>query len=300
MDRVRQTVHAQEAYRKGILGQGITVAVLDTGLAPHPDFGGRIAGFRDFLHRKNQCYDDSSHGTHVCGILGGDGKLSGGRYAGIAPACRLLPVKVLDERGNGMREDVEKGIAWVIQNKEKYDIRIMNISVGTVKEDEDLDQTMLDAVERAWDSGIVVVVAGGNMGPAPMSITVPGNSRKVITVGASDDCSLPGGKSDVRPCYSGRGPTRECVCKPDICAPGSGIIACSGKPIRGKLLYQVKSGTSMATPVVSGAIALLLAARPELTNVEVKMRLKETAEDIGLDRNQQGWGRLHIGRLLAF
>ncbi|MDO5422870.1 MAG: S8 family peptidase [Eubacteriales bacterium] len=299
MDRVRKAVHAQEAYQKGFFGQGVTVAVLDTGLFLHPDFTGRVAGFQDILRKRGMCYDDSSHGTHVGGILAGDGRMSAGKYAGIAPACRILPVKVLDRKGNGMRSDVEKGIAWVIQKKEEYGIRIMNISVGTVKEDQELDRTILDAVERAWDSGIVVVVAGGNMGPEPMSITVPGNSRKVITVGASDDCRLPAGRRDVRPCYSGRGPTHECICKPDICAPGSGIMACAPKLVGKGFFYQVKSGTSMATPVVSGAIALLLSRYPNLTNVEVKMRLRETAEDLGMPRNQQGWGQIHVGRLLA-
>ena len=120
----------------------------------------------------------------------------------------------------------------------------------------------------------------------------------MITVGASDDCPKTRELRGIHPCYSGRGPTRECVCKPDITAPGSNITACGSRFGRGISAYQTKSGTSMATPVVSGAIALLLEKYPDMTNVEVKMRLKETAVDLGMPRNRQGWGQIHVGRLL--
>lgn len=299
MDRVRAAVSAKEAYKRGIRGKGVSVAVLDTGISPHPDFSGRILGFQDFLGGKRESYDDCSHGTHVCGILAGSGAASGGKYRGIAPECRLIGLKVLDRQGNGNKEEVIRGIDWVIRNRKAYGIRILNISVGTVRESASMDRQLIDAVERAWDAGLVVVVAAGNMGPDPMSITVPGNSRKVITVGASDDCAsiADGG---IKPCYSGRGPTVECVCKPDITAPGSGIVSCNALLRRGAGYYARKSGTSMATPVVSGCIALLLSAEPELTNVQVKMRLYETAVDLGLPRWQQGRGQIDAERLLRF
>ena len=162
----------------------------------------------------------------------------------------------------------------------------MNISVGTVREGDVLDEPLVEAVEQAWDAGIVVVVAAGNMGPMPQSITAPGNSRKVITVGSSDDSA---------PVYSGRGPTKNCVCKPDIVAPGSGIVSCSSQ-WQGGPKYCKKSGTSMATPMVSGAAALLLSKEPWLTNVEVKMRLRESAVDLGLPHSRQGWGLLDVRR----
>lgn len=141
--------------------------------------------------------------------------------------------------------------------------------------------------------GLVVVVAAGNMGPHAGSITVPGTNKKVITVGAFDDCIFPGG------CYSGRGPTQECICKPEITAPGSNIRSCSSTWYLDGRKYCIKSGTSMAAPVVSGAIALLLEKEPHLTNVEVKMRLKNCARNLNLSKYQQGWGMIDVNLLLT-
>ncbi len=298
MDRVRRLIHAESAYEKGYRGKGIGVAVLDTGVYSHQDLDHRILCFKDFLTGHKKCYDDSSHGTHVCGILAGSGRASAGRYRGIAPECNIIGLKVLDQYGNGKKEDVLNGIEWVIQNKETYGIRILNISVGSTMEGRKAERILTEAVEKAWDQGLIVVVAAGNMGPKPMSITVPGNSRKVITVGSSDDCRSTRGKG-VKSCYSGRGPTAECICKPDISAPGSMVVSCNVPGRRNVGVYGVKSGTSMATPIVSGAIALLLSREPTLTNVEVKMRLRETAEDLGLPKTQQGWGQIHVGKLLS-
>ena len=147
---------------------------------------------------------------------------------------------------------------------------------------------LIKAVEQAWDQGFVVVTAAGNMGPAYGSVTAPGSSKKVITVGASD-------MLDRISSVSGAGPTAECVCKPDLVAPGADVISCATK----KNSYAIKSGTSMSTPRVSGAIALLLQKDPFLTNVEVKMLLRESCLDLGYPRNRQGWGKLDIQKLLA-
>ncbi len=300
MDRVKELVHAGEAYRRGIYGDGIGVAVLDTGIyAAHPDFDHRVAAFCDMLHGRKTPYDDCSHGTHVSSIIGGSGRMSHGRYMGIAPRCRLIHVKVLNEKGNGSKEDVIGGLAWVLKNRERFGIRIVNISVGTVRESKQRDIQLVEAVEKVWDAGLVVVVAAGNMGPQPMSITVPGNSRKVITVGSYDRFGAYTENRRGDTSYSGNGPTSECICKPDIVAPGSKIMACSSMAgQKGGKFYCMKSGTSMATPVVSGAIALLLSIEPRLSNAEIKIRLWESCEDLQLPRNRQGWGRLDIGRLL--
>lgn len=141
-------------------------------------------------------------------------------------------------------------------------------------------------MEKLWDRGLVVVAAAGNQGPLPGSITAPGSSRKIITVGSSD--MLVGTEG-----VSGRGPTFECICKPDLVAPGNRIISCSSKGG-----YRMKSGTSMSTPFVSGAVALALEKDPLLTNVEIKMMLQDSADDMGFPRNQQGWGRFNLERFL--
>ena len=298
MDRVRKMIHAQTAYEEGFYGQGITTVVLDTGVFPHIDLQEQILGFLDLLNRKKQPYDDCSHGTHVSGIICGSGKKSGGRFMGVAPKSRIISLKVLDQRGNGNMIDVIRGIEWCLENKEAYKIRIMNISVGALNEQgDDKERLLVEWVEKAWNAGIVVVVAAGNMGPADGSVTVPGNSKKVITVGSCDDDQTNLYQNKIPFHYSGRGPTMECVCKPDISAPGTNVVSCT-IPGKKEYFYGRKSGTSMATPVVSGCIALLLSKYPDMTNVEVKMRLQESGVDMGLPKRQQGWGRIDVKRLL--
>lgn len=302
MKQVKEKVSywCEDTKQYHIEGQGIGVAILDTGIALHPDFDGRIICFKDFVNDLETPYDDNGHGTHIAGIIGGNGKLSAGVYSGIAPKCNLIALKVLDKYGNGEISHVIEGIDWILKNKKKYRIKIVNISVGTLPNtDKAEEEKLLAAVEKMWDGGIVVVVAAGNYGPRSQSITVPGVSRKVITVGASDDTeelfTLEGRLKN----YSGRGPTKECVMKPDLVAPGSKIYSCNSRHGKKGRAYTHKSGTSMATPVVSGAIALLLSKYPEMTNIEVKLRLRQTCVDLGQNKNQQGWGELCIKELLS-
>lgn len=302
MKQVKQIIHywCNDTRTGKCLGQNIGVAVLDTGIVLHPDFDKRVLSFQDYVNGRPMFYDDSGHGTHVCGIIGGCGRLSQGLYAGIAPACSLIVVKVLDQKGNGKIRNVIEGIRWVLENKDKYAIRIVNISVGTLPQSGDTEEDhLIRAVELLWDSGIVVIAAAGNYGPDSGTVTTPGISKKIITVGASDDDEYitPSG---IRKNYSGRGPTRDCVCKPDVVAPGSYITSCNARYLRnGGRYYTVKSGTSMATPIVSGAAALLLSKYPDMSNVELKLRLRESCRDLGLPHNQQGWGLLDVAALLS-
>lgn len=314
MNRVRSLIDVPWAHQNNITGKGVGVAVVDTGLGLHRDFvenGNRVIAFKDMLGKRREPYDDNGHGTHVCGIIGGNGYSSKGKYIGVAPECNLIGVKVLDHRGDGNISDVLAGLQWIIDNRRRFNIRIVNISVGTsVKENMDENSLLVQGVNAVWDSGIVVVVAAGNNGPGPMSISTPGISRKVITVGSSDDNMSVEVFGSRTKDYSGRGPTPYCIKKPDIVAPGSNIVSCninnySNRASANRLgaaaspmMYTVKSGTSMATPVVSGAIALLLSNRPELTNREVKLKLRNTAVDLGHPWEKQGWGMLNIRRLL--
>lgn len=279
----------------GLTGKNVGVAVLDTGVFPHRDFDKRIIAFADMINHRPGPYDDCGHGSHICGIIGGSGVISDGRYQGMAPGCNLVVVKVLDRKGNGYASDVIAGISWILERKEQLGIRILNISVGSYNKKGMTENSMLvRGVNQAWDAGLVVVVAAGNNGPRRMSITTPGISRKVITVGCSDDNTevIVGGNRMVD--YSGRGPTAACICKPDVVAPGSRVVSCANRADK----YAIKSGTSMSTPIVSGAIALLLEKYPEMTNRDVKLKLMQSSRDIGLPRNQQGWGLLDVERLL--
>lgn len=312
MKRAAPIIHLEAAHNKGIFGEGVGVAVLDTGVYPHPDLitgKNRIIAFYDVLNGRKYPYDDNGHGTHVCGIIGGNGYESQGEYVGVAPKCNIIGVKVLNHKGNGNVSDVLAGLQWVVDNKEKYNIRVVNISVGTTSNESiDENSALVKGVNAVWDEGIIVVVAAGNNGPKPKSISTPGISRKVITVGASDDdipVDLAGSKTKD---YSGRGPTRACIKKPDIVAPGSNIVSCNVNRSRGNFslfgskkesqMYTVKSGTSMATPIVSGAVALLLSKYPEMTTQEVKLRFKNSATDLGQPWNKQGWGLLNIEEML--
>lgn len=297
MDRVRKELGIQELHRAGLTGKNVTVCILDSGICPHPDYADRILVFHDFVNGRKYLYDDASHGTHVSGILGGDGFCSAGRYCGIAPGCRMIHLKVLDARGNGKVSHIVSAIRWVIENKEKYNIRIMNLSAGTADSEADAEaKELVRWVERAWDLGIVVVVAAGNMGPRPMSITIPGNSPKVITVGTLERFGQRR-YGYMQPDFSGCGPTRDCICKPELVAPGIRIISCSSGYREGRY-YCSKSGTSMAAPAVAGGIALLLERNPALTNLQVKMRLKDLAVDLGYPKPKQGWGMPDFTKLL--
>ncbi len=269
-------------------GKGIGVCILDTGIYEHIDFTGRIWAFYDFLAFKRRPYDDNGHGTHVAGLVAGDGTASMGKYRGAAPGCGIIALKVLDRYGTEVRMTCCGLFGGFGKYRQQYRIRVVNISVGTTCNLKRNHARLLESVEQLWDEGVVVVTAAGNQGPRPGSITAPGSSKKVITVGSSD---LLEGRSAI----SGRGPTAECVCKPDIVAPGNKIMSCvPGKPYS----YGVKSGTSMSTPLVTGAIACALEKNPALTNTDIKTMLMNSAEDMGLPQNLQGWGKFNRRKFL--
>lgn len=301
MNQVKKRVHyfCRDTMDGDIDGHGICCAVMDTGIWPHPDFGRRIVGFQDFVNHRKRPYDDCSHGTHVCGILAGSGQLSSGKYAGMAPGCSILMLKVLDEKGSGSFSHIFAGLEWLLSHYKEYNVRIVNISVGTLPEEPtENEERLLELVEELWDRGLVVVVAAGNYGPKAGTIAIPGSNRKVITVGSSNDRPMGSGHFTRRH-YSGRGPTYECVMKPDVVAPGSGIYACNAYYRRfGAAPYTMKSGTSMSTPVVAGAFALLLSKYPKMTNADVKLHLRTSCSRLKLPDNQQGWGEINVKRLL--
>lgn len=294
MNRVKQAVHywCSDTINKRYTGQGVGIAVLDTGIARHPDFDGRIHEFKDCVRHKKEIYDDSGHGTHVAGIIAGSGQISGGTFAGMAPGANLVSVKVLDKDGEGSTEQILEGIQWLMKNWYKYGIRIVNISVGAKNNlGEKKEHELIDGVEMLWDEGLVVLASAGNYGPGEGTISIPGASRKIITVGISDY---------KKESYSGCGPTKYCVVKPDVVAPGQLVASCNSQYYNRKNRpYVRKSGTSMAAPVVSGAIALLLEKYPDMSNVEVKLRLRECCDNVNPSWHSQGWGQVNISKMLA-
>lgn len=305
MNEVRELTGCTYAHAQNLTGRGTGIAVLDSGICNHPDLRERIYMFRDFMGDSIEMYDDNGHGTHIAGIAGASGAASGGKYRGIAPACHFIAGKVLDEKGNGNTEALIRGIEWVVECRDRYGIRILNISVGAShKKDQPREEKLLlDAVDYAWSSGLIVVIAAGNGGPAPMSITVPGVSTRVITVGSSDDEIPVKINGRIYRNYSGRGPVEGSLKKPDLVAPGSSITSLKanvyyrGHPGGFQGYYTKKSGTSMSTPIVSGAAALLLSKYPYYSNDEVKVRLQHTARDLKQPWNKQGYGMLDIKAL---
>ncbi|MEY8265757.1 S8 family peptidase [Lachnospiraceae bacterium 64-25] len=302
MLRVRQQVGCSDELVNACGNKGITVAMLDTGIAVHPDFYNRIIDFKDFVNGKSALYDDSGHGTHVAGCLCGSGQISKGQYRGIAPHTRIVVGKVLDYLGDGNIETMVRGIEWVLEKQHAYDIRILNISIGMGEDTEKgRMEKLVSLVDEAWDQGIAVVCAAGNMGPKPMTISPLGARRKVITVGCHEGGYF-GDREHLCENYSSRGPSPYAIKKPDVVAPGTDIISCNaGIEKRGRYYrnaYIKKSGTSMATPVVSGALALLLQKYPFYTNEQAKQKLLYTSRDLKEPWSKQGWGMIQIDRLL--
>lgn len=236
--------------------------------------------------------------SHVAGIIGGDGRLSGGRILGIAPRVQLVAVRVLDGKGRGKLSSMLEGVRWIKNNYQRLGVRIVNISVGSVRRQRE-NSRLAQEVEALWDAGLTVCTAAGNEGSGQRNITSPGICRKVITVGSCDDNEMIDEDGVHHNHYSGRGPTGECICKPEIVALGTNILSTNAMNRASDRPYTIKSGTSMSTPMVSGAIALLMERYPEIDNKNVKLKLWKSARKLELERSHQGWGMLDVGRLLS-
>ena len=292
-----KVVKADSAWQKGITGRGVTVAVLDTGVASVPDLAGRLVQVRDDLTGqvtpcKNlsgelDCNDRYGHGTFIAGLVAGNGASSGGKWKGVAPEASILSVKAAGADGAADVSNILAAIQWVVSFKDRYNIRVLNLSLGTDSTQDWRVDPLNYAVERAWAAGMTVVVSASNEGPAAGTIAKPADDPWVITVGATDDRGTAGVSDDQLPDFSGRGPTAHGLAKPDVAAPGAHVISlrAPGSTIDTTFPYYVDgsyrrgSGTSMATGVVSGVVALMLQAQPNLTPDRVKYALAATARD---------------------
>jgi serine protease AprX len=300
LDVASPTVQAPPLWNAGFTGKGIVVAVVDTGIYEHPDLAGRIVAFKDLVNQQIRPYDDNGHGTHVAGDIASNGSQSNFLYRGPAPEAGLVGVKVLDKNGSGLLSTVIDGIQWCIDNRETTGIRVLNLSLGSPATESYTGDPLCQAVEKAWDSGIVVCAAAGNEGPEPRTISSPGIHPGIITVGAMNDMNTTSSGDDRVADFSSRGPTIDDLTKPDVLAPGVNIISLrapgstldkQNKQSRVGTWYSSLSGTSMATPVCAGVVAQLLQANGSLTPDRVKARLVETALKLDdLDPNTQGAG----------
>ncbi len=284
----------------GLTGRGVEVCIVDTGVdATHEQLdAGKVVAFADFTTDRtspapgqtDQPYDDQGHGTHVASIVAGDGQ--GGplafRYRGVAPAASISAAKVLDAQGSGSTEQVIDGIAWCVSRG--ADIISMSLGGGAT----DGTDVLSEAVNTAVSQGVVVVVAAGNAGSAQGTIASPGSAKLAITVGASSEWS---GKRDNREKsygpylapFSSRGGNTEWP-KPDVVAPGVTVAAAGVASFSDPTGYAVLSGTSMATPYVSGTVALMLQADPTLSPDRVRDILRGTAFDAGPAGWDPDWG----------
>ena len=291
MNDAKQIVNANKVYQKGYFGNGVRIAVLDTGAATHIDLKNKIVYFCDLVHHREWSYDDNGHGTHIAGILCGTGCGNGMNLSGMAPKAELVVFKVLDSHGNGRTEDVIYALKWIKDNYVKYHIRLINFSMGFLPNSGQKEQDeIMKRLEELWDLGVTVVTAAGNNGPGRYSVTVPGISKKVITVGACDDAKI---ENYLKKGYSGKGPTDCCVIKPEVLAPGTGILSL-GKADG----YTRKSGSSMATPIVCGALALCYEREPKLTPAQLKLGLFNSCVKQKEKANMRSWGLLHVDHLV--
>jgi len=286
-------IGAPVAWQAGFTGRGVTVAVLDGGYDPdHPDLAGQVVGAVDFTESPDGAVDHAGHGTHVATTIAGTGAASGGRYRGVAPEAKLLIGKVCGDDGYCLDSAILAGMEWAVAQR----ATAVNMSLGGGPTDG--TDPMAEAVNHLTDaSGTLFVIAAGNSG-ADDSVGSPGSADAALTVGSVD-------KTDHLSPFSSRGPrTGDRAIKPDLAAPGQEIIAgraagtALGQPIDDH--YTILSGTSMATPHVTGAVALLAQAHPGWTAPRLKAALMSSATPLaGMSVYAQGSGRLDVGRAVA-
>ena len=320
---------ADALHLQGITGKGVTVAVLDSGLWETEALASNTSGKPRVLARydaiKNttgeEVFDESGHGTHMTSVLAHSGVVTEngnptGTFKGIAPDVNLVAVKAFNVEGQGALLDIVRGVQWVVDNKEAYNIRVLNLSFSQRPRWHYWEDPINQAVMGAWAAGITVVAAAGNAGPEPMSIGSPGNIPYIITVGAVTDSWTPNNRDDdYIPDFSSRGPTPSAHIKPDIVAPGghiTGITRPESTLIQEHPEYLlstgefVMTGSSQAAALVSGIIALLLQLEPHLSADELKCKLTSSAEP-AINRDgllayspfQQGHGQVNAIRAVT-
>lgn len=274
-----------ESLEAGVDGEDIRVAVLDTGISQVTDLGDRVVSRVD-LSPEGDGWDRYGHGTHMIGLVAGDGTISDGRWRGVAPEAEVVSVKVAGWNGATDVSMVLAGLEWVAANAPRLGIRVVNVSFGTDSSQKYSFDPLNHAVERLWRAGILVVASAGNRGPGGAKIDKPGDDPFVVTVGAADIRGTASRTDDVVAPFSSHGPTGDNVAKPDLVAPGISLVShrAVGSTIDQRRPaarvdddYFKGTGTSQAAAVVSGVAALMFEADPSLTPDEAKAVLVGTA-----------------------
>lgn len=296
------TLGVRPLWEMGLYGQGVSVAVIDSGITPEKDLqvdpntgkpDSRVLEQRTFNSNLGHVNDATGHGTHVAGIIGGSGYMSDGLYSGLAPQVGLISLKIADENGMAYETDAIQAMQWVLENKEKYNIRVVNMSINSSQQSSYHSSPLDAAAEILWFNGVVVVASVGNQGINEAYNTAnaaPANDPFIITVGASDENKTPFRSDDTIASFSEHARTLDGSEKPEIIAPGTNVISILGPGdwiseypdnvvMNGE--YFRLSGTSMAAPMVTGAVVLLLQDEPDLTPDQVKYRLLNSAGVIG-------------------
>jgi serine protease AprX len=305
----QQTIGALDAWNAGDTGQGVTVAVLDTGIDNHnfTAFGARVKARVDFVDPANPAQGDpAGHGTHVAGIIGAS---RAAPAPGVAPDASLVSVRVLDANGSSRLSTVIRGLEWVVARKKSMGIRVVVLALGAPAVTGYREDPLAAVAELAWRSGLVVVTAAGNGGPGAGTIQTPAIDPLVLTVGADDENGTTARTDDSVPSWSSVGPTPDGLAKPDLIAPGRKIVSVrvpgstidlqSPTHVEGSTTIRF-SGTSEAAAVAAGAATLLLQQRPDLTPDQTKGLLIGAARPLsGVSGATQGAGLLDVKQALA-
>lgn len=281
-----QALQVPQLWQQGLTGEGVGVAIIDSGCAPHPDLGQRLEGFHDTWEGKTQAYDVNHHGTAVATILAGSGQGLNHELRGVAPQARLVAVRVTDEEGAVESYEVAKALDWVRQNRERYNIQVVNLSLGL--EDEGLLK-VTEKVRQLRQEGLLVLTSAGNEGPRERRLTEFKGSPDLFTVASGDTHGTADpGDDSVSPTSTRAKPGSPK--NPDFTVPGLDLVA--GDPQGGYVRFR-DGGTSLATALASGVMALWKQEFPNLTYEQAQQAIQATARPLqGVQANAQGVGLL--------
>lgn len=305
LDKVCDLTGIKKVWEKGYKGKDIVVAVLDSGVYPHPDLTepeNRIIAFKDLVNNISRPYDDCGHGTLISGIIAGNGYLSYGKFKGLAPDCKIIAVKVLNVGGTASVENIIKGIDWVITNKDKFHIRIINLSLAIKVNDIGTSDKLKEKAEEAVNKGIVVITSVGNKENNQISQVSPAQSRKVIAVGSVEGNNYNDYKVAA---FSNHWFDTKNGTKPDMVTLGENIISLESdlwynpakkNGYQSEVSYIASSGTSLSGAVVSGITAVLLQQYPDMSPAGIKDLLVSYCKKLNDLQESQGNGFLYIDK----